>query len=208
VVYLTLAKEGGNPYSVHADYLSTIKRHQIAVDLTYLMPEKINGNYRMTLFVEDPRAEQPLHHDLGVFQVNFVDGNSEGDNLRVREDFKLLDEITNYFPPEEPQKQPTVPLAFSGVLVVMFLIFVGQVFANQGNLTNLTFFGLLFVLNYLLVLGVIVAFWIEINLVNTLWILLALSPITLVTMNAGLVPELCEIQPFFLKQSPAKAKNQ
>lgn len=65
----------------------------------------------------------------------------------------------------------------------------------------------MFCLNYLLVLGIIVAFWIKINLVNTLWILAALSPVTLFSMNWGLVPEDCQIGEYSQK-SKGKAKSQ
>lgn len=50
---------------------------------------------------------------------------------------------------------------------------------------------------------IIVAFWIKVNLVNTLWILLAVSPFTIFVMNKGLTPENCHISGF---QRPLKSK--
>ena len=40
--------------------------------------------------------------------------------------------------------------------------------------------------NILVLLGVIVLFWIRINLIDTLWLLLALSPISLLIFSKGL----------------------
>jgi hypothetical protein len=68
--------------------------------------------------------------------------------------------------------------------------------SNHANLSNLSFWGLVFAVNYVGILAIIVAFWIEVNLVNTLWILLAVSPITLFTMNKGLTPENCHVPGF------------
>jgi hypothetical protein len=68
----------------------------------------------------------------------------------------------------------------------------------------LSFWGLIFLLNYLGILGIIVAFWVKVNLVNTLWTLLAVSPITLFTMNMGLNPENCFISGFY---KPASTKG-
>jgi hypothetical protein len=40
------------------------------------------------------------------------------------------------------------------------------------------------------------AFWIKINLVNTLWILLVVIPITIFTMNQGIDPKHCQVGGF------------
>jgi hypothetical protein len=127
--------------------------------------------------------------------------------LGVRQDYKLFENIVNYFPPSEAPKQPTIPLVFCGILVILVVTFIVSVTANSGNLNNLSFSGCLFVINYLLILGVIVAFWIKVNLVNTLWILVALAPVTLFTMNVGINAESCQVQEFFLKAGQQKQRN-
>jgi len=66
---------------------------------------------------------------------------------------------------------------------------------------------MIFALNYLAILGIIVAFWIKINLVNTLWILLAVTPVTLFTMNKGLNPENCHISGFEKKEKESGSKK-
>ena len=69
---------------------------------------------------------------------------------------------------------------------------------------NIGFWGLLFVVNYLGIYGIIVAFWIKVKLTNTLWTLLAISIPTLFLMNKGLTVEGCHISPF---SKTAKSKN-
>ena len=107
-----------------------------------------------------------------------------------------MDKITNYFPPEEPEKGALVPLVATVMIVSLFLYYVGQIYACQANLSKLSFWGFVFTLNYIGILAIIVAFWVEINLVNTLWILLAVTPVTLFTMNKGLTPENCHVSGF------------
>ena len=147
---------------------------------------------------------------MGVLSINFNDGSVEATNFGVRDDFKLLDKITNYFPPEEEPKGALIPLVFSAILGFLFLRFVGSLYGNGSNLSLISFSGVVFAANYLLILAIIVAFWLKINLVNTLWILAALTPVTLFTMNKGLTPENCHISGFEKKderQGKGKSKN-
>jgi len=62
---------------------------------------------------------------LGSLVVNFNDGSIEATNFGVRDDFKLLDKITNYFPPEEEPKGALIPLVFSAIMIGYFFNFVG-----------------------------------------------------------------------------------
>ena len=184
------------PYSVHADYLANIKRHQVAAHLGQLIPQQINGDYKLFIHAQDPRAANTFSKYLGTLQINFNEGTTEATNSGVRDDYRLLETITNYFPPEEPAKGAAIPLAFCAALLCLLGFFLKQMASNHANLTNLSFWGLVFAVNYLGILAIIVAFWIEVNLVNTLWILLAVSPITLFTMNKGLTPENCHVPGF------------
>lgn len=201
-VYLTLQKENQVIYSVHADYVPAIKRYQIFANLKNLMPQRINGDYNVVLHVTDPRVDEPLVKELGNVQIDFNEGSHDRVYDNVRDDYRLYDHITNYFPPEPEAKGATIPLIFSGILVVGFLVFCSSVFSNHANLNNISVGGLVFIVNYLAIYVVIIAFWIEINLVNTLWILLGLAPITLGTMHMGLTKEGCEVSAF--KKSKGK----
>lgn len=144
---------------------------------------------------------------MGTLQINFNEGSSEAENHGVRDDFKLLETITNYFPPEEAEKGAAIPLAFSAAIIGLLVYYVGHLYGNQANLSNLSFWGSVFTLNYILILVIIVAFWIKINLVNTLWILLAVSPVTLFTMNQGLTPANCHISGFQRPHKGGKKDN-
>lgn len=150
----------------------------------------------MVVHIDDPRAVKAHKFDLGILYVNFNEGSAEGSNSRVRDDYRLLDKITNYFPPEEPEKGSLIPLVFSVGIVSLFLYYVGQIYSCQANMSKLSFWGSVFTLNYMGILAIIVAFWIKVNLVNTLWILLAVAPVTLFTMNKGLTPENCHVSGF------------
>ena len=48
------------------------------------------------------------------------------------------------------------------------------------------FWGFLMMTNILVILGVIIAFWVEINLIDTLWTMAFLTPVTLFIFNKGL----------------------
>lgn len=82
--------------------------------------------------------------------------------------------------------------------------FFGSPMTGVVSFGNIGLWGFLFVLNYLGIYGIIVAFWIEIKLTNTLWTLLAISLPTLFFMNKGLTPEGCHISTF---TKTAKSKN-
>ena len=48
--------------------------------------------------------------------------------------------------------------------------------------------------NVLLILGVITAFWVSVNLIDTLWTMLFLVPVTLFIFNKGLAGKAnCEV---------------
>lgn len=212
-VYITLHRdEELLPYTVHSDYIPAIKRYQIYSDLKLLMKEQINGDYSLKVHVEDPRAAKPFVKDLGTFQVNFNEGSQDGTNLGIRDDYVLYDLITNYFPPEPPAQSPIIPLAFSGLLLFMFFVYFVQLYANGANFGNMSFFGLLFMINYGAVLLFICAFWIgslgpyKLNLVIALWVLAAAAPVTLLMMNYGLTPENCYVSGF-QKAAAGKSKK-
>ena len=136
---------------------------------------------------------------LGSLNINYNEGSTETNNSGIRDDFKLYEKITNYFPPEEPSKGALIPLVFTSTIGLLFIMFVNHIYSNQANFANISFWGLVFAVNYIAILAIIVAFWVKINLVNTLWILLAAAPITLFTMNKGLTPENCHISTFYRK---------
>lgn len=122
--------------------------------------------------------------------------------MGIREDYQLYETITNYFPPEPEAPSPVFPMAFTALILLMFTMFFLQLFQNGANLGNLTFSGLVFLINFAGILLIIIFFWFgqfgpfKLNLVITLWILAALTPVTLLTMNYGLTPDNCYVSAF------------
>jgi len=104
--------------------MPSIKRHQIAVHLGQLMPEQINGDYKLYLHVQDPRSVNTFEKELGILQINFNEGSTETRYTGIRDDYKLLDQITNYFPPEEAEKGAIIPIVFSVAISALLLYFV------------------------------------------------------------------------------------
>ena len=68
----------------------------------------------------------------------------------------------------------------------VFLIFAKDYGQQKVNLGRLDFWGAVMLANIAVILAVIVAFWVQVNLIDTLWTLLFLIPITLFTFNKGL----------------------
>lgn len=114
----------------------------------------------MTAHVQDPRAVKSFVKDLGTVQILFNEGSLDNENFGIREDYRLYDKITNYFPPEEPEKAALIPLVFSALLGLVFFYFFTSLFSNGANLSNLSFWGMIFLVNYFMILAILVAFWI------------------------------------------------
>ena len=176
-------------------YDETRKVHLIRFNITQVISEKIDGKYQIKLYLKDPNAQGVSTKTIDPVELDFI-GGAKGDNRLGRSDFRIYDKIINIFEPEQPKKSPIIPLVASAGVIVIFFWFFGQLYTIGANLNSFSFWGLLFSLNYFAVLMVIVAFWIEINLVNTLWIMLALSPVTLFTMNQGLTADNCHISSY------------
>jgi|DEB0MinimDraft_12_1074336.scaffolds.fasta_scaffold49049_1 hypothetical protein len=170
--------------------------YKLDVNLENVIKEKINGKYVMTVHCEDSRANNVAFTEENPIEIIIEGGNEDNQNDGIREDFKLFEIITNYFPPEEEQKGFLIPAIFAGALGLLFLWNLGSTVGIGANLSNISFWGFLFTLDYLLILGVIVAFWIKVNLIITLWTLVFLAPFTLILMNFGLTAENCHISAF------------
>lgn len=56
-----------------------------------------------------------------------------------------------------------------------------------ANMNLFDTWGALFALNLVVLIGIIVAFWMTVGLITTLWVLLAYSPISLFFFNRGLM---------------------
>jgi hypothetical protein len=86
------------------------------------------------------------------------------------------------------------------------LRFVAQgLFGNRANLANLSFKGLLFLGNLALILVIFGAFFIEVKLIPTLWLLLFLSPITFFISQRALAEADCTIAEY--KREPVQSSG-
>jgi O-antigen/teichoic acid export membrane protein len=74
-----------------------------------------------------------------------------------------------------------------------FLRFIGSLAANRANLGQLSFSGVLFLATLLLILFIFTAFWVEVKLIPTLWLLLFLSPVIFFLSRNGLAAADCSI---------------
>ena len=56
----------------------------------------------------------------------------------------------------------------------------------SANISRVDFWGVAMLLNIAGILAVITAFWVSVNLIDTLWTMLALTPVTLFIFNKGM----------------------
>jgi hypothetical protein len=90
--------------------------------------------------------------------------------------------------------------------VFLFIRYVaGDLLGNRGNLRNLSFKGILFIGNLALILVIFAAFFIEVKLIPTLWLLLFLSPVAFFISQRGLADADCSIGEF--RQQPSAAQQ-
>ena len=67
-----------------------------------------------------------------------------------------------------------------------FIYYLTAQSSLAGNVSNVDFWGVAMLLNIAGILAVITAFWVSVNLIDTLWTLLALTPVTLFIFNKGM----------------------
>lgn len=195
-MFAVLRKDGNLAYQFNAVYNKDTEKFDLHANLKDLLVEKVNGDYKLELHAHDFNTNKKAFKSLQTIKVDFIDGSDERNNLEGRVDFKMYGKIVNIFDEEPAQKSPFIPTVFSGLIAVFFVQFFFGLYSNGANFSDMSFWGMLFSANFLVILGVIVAFWIKINLVITLWVLLALSPITLFMMNKGLTSDNCHISGF------------
>ena len=157
----------------------------------------MNGEYDMFVTAADYRADTPSKWDLGQIKIWFKEGLDEGSNNGVRAEYRPLPTIEFTFPPVQPQISLVLPLLGCGALVFLFLRFVATgIFGNRANLSTLSFKGVLFLANLLLILVIFAAFFVEVKLIPTLWLLLFLSPATFFIAQKALAEADCSIGEF------------
>ena len=102
-VYLTLQKKDANSkqlsYQAYGKYNSKSKTYQISFGFAKGM-EHLNGEYDLKIHASDFRAVKQEVWDLGSINLWFKEGQDEGDNLGVKDEYKPDKVIVHYFPPQ------------------------------------------------------------------------------------------------------------
>lgn len=168
--------------------------YEATLDVSKDFEQHFNGDYDVQVHAADYRAESPLNWNLGQIKIWFKEGMEEGVNNGIRADYRPLPQIDFTFPPAQEQISLLLPLVGCGLLAFLFFRFVlGGLFGNHANLGRLSFAGLLFIGNIALVLVIFGAFFIEVKLIPTLWLLLFISPISLIIGQKALSQADCNI---------------
>lgn len=194
-------KKRGSPgalaINAYGKYNKESGRFEASLDVSKDLESHLNGDYDLIVTATDYRADAPAKWDLGQIKIWYKEGLDEGTNNGVRSEYRPLPTIEFTFPPATPQMSMILPLVGSGSLVFLFLRFVtAGLFGNRANLSNLSFKGVLFLANLLLILVIFGAFFIEVKLIPTLWLLLFLSPITFFISQRALTEADCTIGDF------------
>ncbi|CDW80313.1 dolichyl-diphosphooligosaccharide--protein glycosyltransferase subunit 2-like [Stylonychia lemnae] len=201
--------EGGNPQQIYlrlqkkgaADHLSyqayaklNVKTglYHLTFDFTKGM-EHLNGEYQVELHASDFRAQRNEVWDLGTLNVWFKQGLEEGNNLGLKDIYQPDKVIVHIFPEIQPERSLFLPLIGLSLITAVFGQYVLYLLGNKANLSKLTFTGTLFILTILLILLIFTAFWIEVKLIPTLWLLLFISPVVFLICQRGLIQADCTI---------------
>jgi len=134
---------------------------------------------------------QKIEWMLGSVNAWFREGTKEKNNQGISPEYQLpRSEIIATFPPSEKNrhsKKSPFAIAVTGILLAAFVYYLVQQ-CRFGNMQRLDFLGVLFIVNLLVLIGLIFAFWLFfINLVQFLQILAAYSPVALFLFNRGLM---------------------
>jgi len=176
--------------------------YEVTLDVSKDFQEHFNGDYEMTVTAADYRAEQALSWSLGTIKIWYKEGHEEGSNSGIKADYKPLPTIKFTYPPEQPQISLMLPLVGCGALVFTFLRYFAHLFtAGRANLSRLSFWGLLFTANLVVILLIFTAFFIEVKLIPTLWLLLFISPVSFFIAQRALSQADCVIGEFRLQSS-------
>lgn len=171
--------------------------YEVSVDVSKDFDQHFNGDYEISVHAADYRADGPATWNLGNIKIWYKEGLEQGSNNGVQSTYRPLPNIDFTYPPEVPQISPVLPLVGSALLFFAFLRYIGHLFgAGRANLSRLSFWGLLFSANLLLILVIFTAFFIEVKLIPTLWLLLFISPVSLFIAQRALSQADCTVGEF------------
>lgn len=128
---------------------------------------------------------------MGQVGAWFREGTKDKNNQGVHAEYLLpRDEIVATHPASDEHrhsKKGPFALAVTGLLCLVFVYYLMQQF-RFCNMQRLDFWGLLFTVNLLILIGMIFAFWFfYINLIQLMYVFVCYSPIALFLFNRGLM---------------------
>ena len=99
-----------------------------------------------------------------------------------------MKEVIASYPPPDNQGNPIVSLAIVSLIGFLLLMYIQRLIKLGASLARFSFGGFLLILALLGLMGLLIAFWIGfVNLLQTMWILVLTSPVSLFFLNKGLV---------------------
>lgn len=143
------------------------------------MIDAYDGIYEMSLIMSDPTQENPSLWSFGKINIKF---SKPLDPLNAIESLKNIQKpkLEYVFPPEEKDKSSIFTMIFCSLIVIISLVYMVSINANNNlrnlgkkfpdSLVSLSFIAVIFGFALLLV-----AFWIKLNIIQTLIIIGVLS---------------------------------
>jgi len=164
----------------------------------------MNGDYSVNLIAADSRAQNSAKWALGSIKAQFLNGVDDASNLGIHDRYIEKQEIINWFDTEYIEHKRTnstiIPVVFIALISFFFVrLMVNNFVRLPCNLQKMDTWGFLFIVAVLFNMGVLIAFWIKVTLINTLWTFLFTSPVSYLIMSQGLRGKAdCEVGDFKL----------
>lgn len=174
-----------------------------SIDLTKVL-DQMNGDYQVTIVAADSRAQNSARWALGSVKALFQNGVDDASNLGIHDRYITKKEIINWFDTEYIEHKRTdstiIPIVFIALISFFFMRLILNNFVKLPcNLHKMDTWGFLFVVAVLFNMGVLIAFWVKVTLINTLWTFFFTSPVSYLIMSQGLRGKAdCEVGEFKL----------
>ncbi len=195
-VYVSLKRKAPGSVQINAygKYNKESGLFEATFDASKDFDQHFNGDYEVHVHAADYRGDAPVSWNAGQVKIWYKEGLEEGVNNGVRADYRPLPTIEFSFPPTPAQISLALPLVGCGLLGVLFFQFLmSGLFGNRANLSKMSFMGLLFSGSIALVLVIFGAFFVEVKLIPTLWLLLFISPVILMIGQRALSQADCTV---------------
>jgi len=148
-------------------------------DPDHILP--YNEQYELEVVVVGPLIEETIKWKFAKFQITFVKPATKAPTTDG--DVNVLPEIRHIFPGEKKKPNPILTVCFNALTILAlggFFIFLKQLNVNLNRFPTKFFakiWNLLFLVVILCLLGILVAFWVKINLFETLlYLMIAMVP--------------------------------